>query len=197
MISLLFLSLFSIGCSSASAPKKMRRRFWNLLAILTLSLIFASVFRPSVNPSYDEPSVNQHTMPGDLKLQISPPPILAYPCPACDYPPWLVEFLLKWFGILKTAKLFRRRQILVGVKIWCWIIFRSSLLSSLTSLISPDELPQPMDFAIHTGKPLPKVKSTLDNLLPKLTRPQTPQSDLFITHPRNTLEMCSFKRAVL
>ena len=154
--------------------KKMRPRFLNLLAILTLVLIFFSFFRPSVNPALDDPLVNQHTMPGDSKLEISPPPISPYPCPACDYPPWLVEFLLKWFWILKTAKLFRRRQILFGVKIWCWIIFRSSLLSSLTSLISPDELPQPMDFAIHTGKPLPKVKSTLDNLLPKVTRPQTP-----------------------
>ena len=37
------------------------------------------------------------------------------------------------------------------------IFFRTSLLSSLTGLISPDDLPQPIDFEIHTGQPLPKV----------------------------------------
>ena len=71
----------------------MQRRILNLLAILTLVLLFFSFYRPSVNPSYDDPSANPPTMSGDTQLQIIPPSTLAYPCPTCDYPPWLVDFL--------------------------------------------------------------------------------------------------------
>ena len=75
--------------------QKMRHRFVNLLAIITLVLLFFSFYRPSANPSYDDSSVNPPTIPGDRQLQISHNS--AYPCPVCDYPPWLVEFLWKRF----------------------------------------------------------------------------------------------------
>ena len=34
---------------------------------------------------------------------------------------------------------------------------RSSLLSRLNTLLPQDDLPEPLDFAIHTGQPLPKA----------------------------------------
>ena len=58
--------------------QKMRRRFLNqLIAVLTLGLLFLSFYRHSVNPSFEDPSVKPLTIP-----------TLPYPCPACDYPPW-------------------------------------------------------------------------------------------------------------
>ena len=142
--------------------KKMRPRFLNLLAILTLVLIFFSFFRPSVNPALDDPLVNQHTMPGDSKLQNSLPPISAYPCPACDYPPWLVEFLLKWFWIFSVEDKY----------FWCQNLMLDNL--QVFPPLQSDQLDLPRWASstygfchphrntlatgeIHTVKPLPKT----------------------------------------
>ena len=39
-----------------------------------------------------------------------------------------------------------------------FMILRSSLLLKLNTLLPQDDLPEPLDFAIHTGQPLPKAK---------------------------------------
>ena len=39
-----------------------------------------------------------------------------------------------------------------------FITLRSSLLLKLNTLLPQDDLPEPVDFAIHTGQPLPKAK---------------------------------------
>ena len=118
----------------------MQRRFWDLLAALAFFLVFCSLLLSNLSRPLES---------------ATPRDPLAYPCPSCKYPPWFVLFLLQNIpGYANMRAVYKH----VFLQISGCIIFRSSLLSSLNKScsISPD-LPQPMDFAIHTGEPLPKV----------------------------------------